>query len=78
MMQYNISPDTIVEPDRYTKDMRDVLNDGVNIDRLIAKEIDLTKVKEVAFTPNGQFFKKTKQGFLPEILEKMYNDRINI
>lgn len=75
MMQYNISPDTIVEPNKYTKEMRDVLNAGINIDKLIAKEVDLTKVKEVAFTPNGQFFKKTKQGFLPEILEKMYNDR---
>ena len=26
-------------------------------------------------TPNGQFFRTDKQGFLPEILEKMYDDR---
>jgi len=75
MMQYNISPDTIVEPDEYTKDMRDIVNSNITIDKLLNKEVDFKKTKEVAFTPNGQFFRKNKQGFLPEILQKMYNDR---
>jgi DNA polymerase elongation subunit (family B) len=26
-------------------------------------------------TPNGQFFRKDKQGFVPKMLEEMYNDR---
>ena len=26
-------------------------------------------------TPNGAFFRKDKRGFLPEIMEKIYNDR---
>ena len=27
-------------------------------------------------TPNGAFFRKDKRGFLPEIMETMYNDRV--
>ena len=27
-------------------------------------------------TPNGAFFRKDKRGFLPEIMESMYNDRV--
>jgi len=27
-------------------------------------------------TPNGAFFRKDKKGFLPEIMEKMYNERV--
>jgi len=75
MMQYNISPDTIVEPEQYSQEMREVISKGVNIDKLLRNEIDLSKVKNVAVTPNGQFFKKDRQGFLPELLERMYNDR---
>jgi len=75
MMQYNISPETIVNPEDYTQDMRDVISSNISIEKLLRKEIDLSKVKDYTLTPNGQFFRKDKQGFLPEVLEKMYNDR---
>jgi DNA polymerase elongation subunit (family B) len=75
MMQYNISPDTIVEPRDYNQTMRKIISDGVSVDKLLKQEINLSGLDGVTLTPNGQFFRTNKQGFLPEILEKMYNDR---
>lgn len=75
MMQYNISPDTIVEPRDYSPEMRQIISNGVNVEKLLNKQVDLSKLNGVCLTPNGQFFKTDKQGFLPGILEKMYNDR---
>jgi DNA polymerase elongation subunit (family B) len=75
MMQYNIAPDTIVEPRDYTPHMRDIISQGVNVEKLLHEKIDLSGLEGVTLTPNGQFFRKNKQGFLPEVLEKMYNDR---
>ena len=31
---------------------------------------------EYCMTPNGAFFRKDKRGFLPELMEGMYNDRV--
>ena len=75
MMQYNISPDTIVEPRDYTPEMRKIIANGVNVEKLLQQKIDLSAINGVTLTPNGQFFRTNKQGFLPEILEKMYDDR---
>ena len=30
----------------------------------------------MTITPNDQFFTRKKQGFLPEMMERMYNDRV--
>ena len=63
IMQYNISPETLVngggEPE---EGMVDKILEG----RLIIPE-------EYCMTPNGAFFRKDKRGFLPEIMETMYN-----
>ena len=75
MMQYNIAPDTIIEPKDYTPRMRDIIAQGVTVEKLLHQKIDLNGLEGVTITPNGQFFRTNKQGFLPEILEKMYNDR---
>ena len=75
MMQYNISPETLIEPDDYDDDMRDVLGQVVNVDRLLNGSIDTNKLKNVTITPNGQFFRTDIQGFLPKMLEEMYEDR---
>ena len=75
MMQFNISPDTIVDPKDYTDEMRRIIGEGVNVDKMLAKKVNLGSLKGVALTPNGQFFRTDKQGFLPEILDKMYDDR---
>jgi len=64
IMQYNISPETIVSSEK-KEGLVDKILDG--------------KVKnntEYCMTPNGAFFRKDKRGFLPELMENMYNDRV--
>ena len=67
IMQYNISPEKIVG----------VNPNGINVENLLFKKTELgyLKTKGVCITPNGAMFKNDKQGFLPNILDKMYNDR---
>jgi DNA polymerase elongation subunit (family B) len=77
MMQYNISPDTIIEPEKYSPEMRRVVGAGVTVDKLLNQQIDLSWLgkQKVTMTPNGQFFRTDKHGFLPELMESMYADR---
>jgi DNA polymerase elongation subunit (family B) len=75
MMQYNISPETLIDPANYTPEMRDVLSQGVTVDKLLKKELDLSALENVTITPNGQFFRTDIQGFLPKMMEDMYEDR---
>jgi DNA polymerase elongation subunit (family B) len=75
MMQYNISPETLVETSDYTPEMRQIIMHGVTVDKMLEKEVDTSKLSNVTITPNGQFFRTDKQGFLPKMLEEMYVDR---
>ena len=75
MMQYNISPETLIEPENYTDEMREILSDGVDVNKLLAKKVDLSKLEGATITPNGQFFRTDFQGFLPKMMEEMYTDR---
>ena len=78
IMQYNISPDTIIEPEDYDGTMREFIsNNHVSVNTLLNQECNTSalKVANVTLTPNGQFFTKERHGFLPEIMETMYNDR---
>jgi len=75
MMQYNISPETLIEVNDYTKEMRDIISKGVSVDKMIEQTVDTSKLTGVTITPNGQFFRTDKQGFLPKMLEEMYIDR---
>ena len=75
MMQYNISPETLIEPENYTDEMRAILSQGVSVDKLLSKSVDLSTLDGVTVTPNGQFFRTDMQGFLPKMLEEMYEDR---
>ena len=67
IMQYNISPETLVAQDK-VKDM--------SVDKLLDKKVDTSILKGVTLTPNGALFKTTKRGFLPEIMQSMYDDRV--
>ena len=55
IMQYNISPETLVAQDK-VKDM--------TVDKLLNKEVDTSILKGVTLTPNGALFKTTQRGFL--------------
>jgi DNA polymerase elongation subunit (family B) len=75
MMQYNISPETLIEPSDYTDDMREVITSGVSVEKMLYKQVDTSRLDNVTLTPNGQFFRTDFQGFLPKMLEEMYEDR---
>ena len=75
MMQYNISPETLIEPEDYTPEMREVLSQGVSVDKLLLKKVDLSNLNGCTITPNGQFFRTDIQGFLPKMMVEMYDDR---
>lgn len=75
MMQYNISPETLIEPEDYTPEMREVLSQGVSVDKLLLKKVDLSNLNGCTITPNGQFFRTDMQGFLPKMMVEMYDDR---
>ena len=67
IMQYNISPETIINS-----------QSDLKIDKLLDKKYNLSKLKDnnIAIAANGTMYKTDKQGFLPEIIEKEYNDRV--
>ena len=75
LIQYNISPETIIEPQNYTEEMHRMISEGVNVEKLLHKKIDTSVLKGVTLTPNGQFFTTEKQGFLPKMMVEMYEDR---
>jgi len=75
MMQYNISPETLIEPEDYTPEMREIVSQGVSVDKLLFKSVNLSNLSGATITPNGQFFRTDIQGFLPRMMEEMYEDR---
>lgn len=77
IMGKNISPETLVDPSEYTTEMRAILSQGVCVESLLEKKLDLSRLKEnnVTLTPNGQFFRTDKKGFLPEMVEVMFAKR---
>jgi DNA polymerase elongation subunit (family B) len=77
IMGSNISPETIIEPDSYTPAMQSIISSGITVDKLLNRSIDTSTLKDenVCLTANGQFYRRDKQGFMPEMVEKMFNDR---
>ncbi len=70
IMQYNISPETLL-PKTMGFDKEKSVNEMLN------KQHDLTPLKpaSVTCTPNGALFRTKTQGFLPEMMQEMYDDR---
>ena len=49
----------------------------MSVDKLLNKEFDTTKLnKHHTITPNGAVFKTNQRGFLPELMQSMYDDRV--
>jgi DNA polymerase elongation subunit (family B) len=64
IMQYNISPETLVEARHPSASVERFLNQEVEIDG------------EYATCANGAQYRKDVRGFLPELMDKMYGDRV--
>jgi DNA polymerase elongation subunit (family B) len=66
IMQYNISPETLVDEKHPT----------VSVDKILNQQISFEMYKDYAVCANGAMFRKDVRGFLPELMEKMYQDRV--
>ena len=66
IMQYNISPETLLEERHPT----------ATVDRILNEEINFELFKDNAVCANGAMYRKDVRGFLPELMEKMYGDRV--
>mgnify|MGYP003112008869 FL=1 len=66
IMQFNISPETLIKQVK-----------NVDVDKLLNQKVDTSFLpKDTTITPNGAIFRTDKKGFLPELMEKIYNDRV--
>jgi DNA polymerase elongation subunit (family B) len=66
IMQYNISPETLL----------DNRHPNVTVDKVLKKELTFEMYKDYAVCANGAMYRKDIRGFLPELMEKMYNERV--
>jgi DNA polymerase elongation subunit (family B) len=66
IMMFNLSPETLL----------DEKCPNVSVDKILNKEIDLSNYKDYAVCPNGAMYRKDVKGILPELMKKMYNDRV--
>jgi DNA polymerase elongation subunit (family B) len=66
IMMYNISPETLMEERHPT----------VTVDKILNREMTFEMYSDYAVCANGAMFRKDIRGFLPELMEKMYNDRV--
>ena len=64
IMQYNMSPETLVTGE-YMK---------LTVDNML-QEVILDIPDQTTITPNGALYRKDKLGFLPEMMQDIYNDR---
>ena len=63
IMQYNISPETLWE----------TRHPSASVERLLRKEVKIDG--EFCVAPNGAQYRKDIHGFLPEIMQKIYDER---
>ena len=66
IMQYNISPETL----------QDTRHPSATVNRILNKEIDFQDYKDNAVCANGSMYRKDTRGFLPELMDKMYSERV--
>jgi DNA polymerase elongation subunit (family B) len=71
-----MSPQEINEELEALKKVRELSNQ-VNVDKLLNQELDLKPLEKVnlTITANGALYRRVN-GFLPELMEKIYNERV--
>jgi DNA polymerase elongation subunit (family B) len=65
IMQYNLSPETLLSHK----------HPNANVDRLLNREIDLFDMNGQTVCANGTYYDTTYQGFLPKLMDKIYQER---
>ena len=69
IIQYNMSPETLV---------RHSTVPNITPDRVLEDQTNISPDSNLAVAANGATFSRHKQGFLPEIIEELYNKRKKI
>tara|TARA_R100000697_G_scaffold106357_1_gene120774 strand:- start:2235 stop:4742 length:2508 start_codon:yes stop_codon:yes gene_type:complete len=69
IMQYNMSPETLV-----TGNYLKLADDKTYVNEMLS-EVDLDIPDNTTITPNGALYRTDKHGFLPEMMQDIYNDR---
>ena len=64
IMQYNISPETL----------QDTRHPSATVDKILDKQVDIDG--QFAVCANGAQYRKDMHGFLPQMMQKMYNERV--
>ena len=64
IMQYNISPETL----------QDARHPAATVDKILDKQVDIDG--QFAVCANGAQYRKDKHGFLPQMMQKMYDERV--
>ena len=65
IMQYNISPETLLDEKHPT----------ATVDRILDETVNFEMYKDNTVCANGAKYRKDVKGFLPELMEKMYGER---
>jgi DNA polymerase elongation subunit (family B) len=66
IMQYNISPETLQEERHPT----------ATVDKILNEDLTFELYKDYAVCANGAMYRKDEQGFLPELMQKYYDERV--
>ena len=76
IMQYNVSPETLIT-DELPPELQEIKDVKPGVEGLLNQtlSLDLKKYK-VTYTPNNEFYRTDKQGFLPEMMQQIYDNRV--
>lgn len=66
IVQWNMSPETI---------MKGKIEPGITVDKMLA---GYKNTSDMSMAATGQYFDNSKQGFMPKIIEEMYDERVII
>ena len=66
IMQYNISPETLQQESHPSASVDNILNESINFQLY----------KDYAVCANGAMYRKDFQGFLPRLMQEMYDERV--
>ena len=66
IMQYNISPETL----------QDTRHPSATVDKILNEKLTFEMHKDFAVCANGAMYRKDEQGFLPELMQQYYNERV--
>ena len=65
LMEFNISPETLV----------DEKHPDVTVEKILNEELTFELYKNYCICPNGSMYRKDIRGFIPELMENMFNKR---